>query len=126
VTKYKNKSSKYEQQNKKYGLPDIIKIGYADFEIKETKYLASDGEDAPCGETYRQKHLIRLNTEFNECEASATFIHELLHAVSYIFSVPFTNEAEEGKVITSLSNGLTTVFRDNPLLIDWFKRSFKD
>ena len=116
----------------KFNLPPSIKVGYADYIVTEIEYNVPYGEQdkTPLGETLRVDHQIRISARQNIMEARATFLHEILHAISYIFSVPYgesdemnCDDGEEG-IVSAMSNGLTTVLRDNPLLIEWLNRNF--
>lgn len=45
-----------------------------------------------------------------------TLIHEVLHAIWHTQAVG-CSDAEEERIVNSMANGLTQVFRDNPRLI---------
>ena len=110
----------------KFNLPEKIKIGYADYKLELFKAKSINPEEmAPMGETWSQKHVIRINEEQTQTECASTVIHELLHAITYIFAVQFKDEREEERVVTALSNGISTVLRDNVDLTDWIKKTLK-
>lgn len=116
------------RRNDKFSLPKSIKVGYANylmqmFAPKIQKNDAGDELQQPMGETNTQGHVVKINSEQNFDEVANTMIHELLHAMCYIFRIDFKNELEEEKYVAAFSNAITTVFKDNPDLIDWIKET---
>ena len=54
-----------------------------------------------------------------------TLIHELLHAIVYQWNMEL-EEKDEEKLVNGLANGLTTIFVDNPKLMDFLKDKIKE
>ena len=52
-------------------------------------------------------------------------MHEILHAVVYQWNIEL-GEKEEETLVNSLTNGLVTVFVDNPDLMDYLKTKIKE
>ena len=93
---------------------DKIKIGYADYDVVDTKKKNLDGEFA-----HRDKEL-RISPKLKKEEKINTLIHEVLHGIWYQWGL---NESVSGKnseeiAVNALANGLTQVIRDNPMFLD--------
>ena len=55
-----------------------------------------------------------------------TLLHELLHFIAY-YSNSFKGlDEHEERVVDQTANGLTLLFKDNPLLLDYIKESLHD
>lgn len=112
-----------------FGLPEKIKIGYALYDIKTYTPKKDDTESdeaTAMGLTFSQWHFIKLNEQQSIRECASTLVHELLHAIVYVFSIKFKTDQEEEKYVSALANGITTIFRDNPELLDWLKKSLME
>ena len=54
-----------------------------------------------------------------------TLIHEILHAIVYQWNMEL-EEKDEERLVNGLANGLTTIFVDNPKLMDFLKDKIKE
>ena len=108
----------------KINLPKKIKVGYQDYKFQEwEKHLASSNE--AYGEFFQKEKVIGLaNTDIGISHAN-TLLHETLHAIMYQWHTDL-NEKDEEKVCSTVSNGLITVMRDNPWLLDYLKEKIKE
>ncbi len=118
------KKMPFSKRSSKFDLPKKIKIGYADFNISFFNKPPKDGFVSNMGETWVQGHNIRINENQNYEECVNTIIHEILHAISYMWYINFKTDSEEERIVSMFANALTTVFKDNPELIDWIKETF--
>jgi len=88
-------------------IPDKIKIGYREYKLEEWKQTVASANEAQ-GQFYAN-----------------TLIHECLHAIIYQWNMDLEEKVEES-VVNGLANGLTTIFVDNPKLMDYFKEKIKE
>jgi len=51
-------------------------------------------------------------------------MHEILHAIVYQWNIDIGDKEET--IVNGLANGLTTVFVDNPKLVDYLKAKIKE
>lgn len=116
---------KKRTKNKKnvFNAPSPIKVGYADFDIKSFKEKRAGNPERTAGETQLPWHFINLNEDHNYSESVSTLLHELGHALCYVFGVAFKNEKEEEKYVAAFANGYSTIFKDNLELLDWIKKA---
>lgn len=121
-------------------LPSTVKVGYAIYQIKyydEITYQGlhyryagtadSDGQ-CPMGITFKQSHVIMLYSGQPPCEMAATLLHEILHACYYIFAIDSggtDQEDREERVVTSVSNALSTFMVDNPQVSEWIYKTMR-
>ena len=108
----------------KFKLPKIIKIGYQDYRFQEwEKHLASSNE--AYGEFFQKEKVIGLANNDTGISHANTLIHEILHGIMYQWNTNLT-EKEEEKVCTTIANGLITVIRDNPWLLNYIKEKIEE
>ena len=95
-------------------IPDKVKIGYKEYEIKKVDYpILVDGKECYGSIEYNQ-YVIKINNNFKDTHQEATFWHEILHGIDEMYA---NNQLEE-KDVELLSKGLFMFFKDNP---DLFK-----
>lgn len=112
--------------NKKSALkvPKKIKIGYSNFTISSTDKDWKIKNKA-VGLCAVEKSLIEYCKEQSDSEIVNTIIHEILHAVIYIFDVEFDTVKKEEYVVKKLANGLQTLLIDNPEFLSWLMQVCK-
>ena len=109
----------YSMEIKKKALPNSIKIGYAHYTFDFWPETFASTEDAQ-GEFFSIAQKIGLKEQsINSIAGVNTLLHEILHGIIYQYGL---DSNEEEKIVTTLSNGLTTVFVDNPWLVDYIKK----
>jgi len=93
-----------------------VRIGYKDYTLRFVEGLMNKSDTM--GECFKTLGIIEIDKSLSEIEMANTIIHEIMHAVHHTHGLGYmgnTEDAEE-RVINSLGNGLTQVFRDNPEL----------
>lgn len=123
-------------KTKKEGRPDKIKIGPFTWDIDykaegKLKDIHRAGGEDMMGCTFPDKLLILIGVDERPEQAiKDTFLHELLHAIIFTFSikVPFSmDEKEEFEreevLVSQLSSGLLDTMQTNTHLMDWLLRS---
>ena len=104
-------------------LPDVIKVGPYDFVIEEwTPRMAAANERY--GECSCQELTIRIDSSLVPIKMADTLLHELLHAVWWVWGIDDGDNEE--RTVHKLAIGLTAVWRDNPGLLDWFDAQTSD
>ena len=95
-------------------IPNSIKIGYKDYQFDFWPETFESTEEAQ-GEFIPTAQKIGLKESTIPSRAGVnTLLHEILHGIFYQYGL---EHRDEENLVTTLSNGLTTVFVDNPWLI---------
>lgn len=106
------------------GFPKTVKVAYRDYRIELFHHWEAVDKQR-FGEHDGNQGVIRLDANLDPMKAVNTMLHELLHAVWLAFNVPDKKAVEE-EVVGPVSNGLVTVFRDNPALVAWIAKTLED
>ena len=104
--------------------PEKIKIGYKDYKLEEWKQTVASANEAQ-GQFFAKEGVIGYTAEETGVSHANTLIHECLHAIIYHWNMDLEETVEES-VVNGLANGLTTIFVDNPKLMDYFKEKIKE
>ena len=104
--------------------PDKIKIGYRNYKLEEWKQIVASANDAH-GQFFAKEGVIGYTVEEKGVSHANTIIHECLHAIIYQWNMDLEEKVEE-LVVSGLANGLTTIFVDNPKLMDYLKLKMKE
>ena len=104
--------------------PEKIKIGYRGYKLEEWKQTVASANEAQ-GQFFAKEGVIGYTAEETGVSHPNTLIHELLHAIVYQWNMEL-EEKDEEKLVNGLANGLTTIFVDNPKLMDFLKEKIKE
>ena len=104
--------------------PEKIKIGYKNYKLEEWKQPVASANEAQ-GQFFAKEGIIGYTAEETGVSHANTLIHECLHAIIYQWNMDLEEKVEES-VVNGLANGLTTIFVDNPKLMDYFKEKIKE
>ena len=108
------------RQNYRESLPNTIKIGYSHYTFDFWPDTFATTEDAQ-GEFFQVAHKIGLKESSIPSIAGVnTLLHEVLHGIVYQWALDLGDKEEH--TVNTLANGLTTVFVDNPWLVDYIKK----
>jgi ABC-type Co2+ transport system permease subunit len=99
-----------------------IKIFGKPFEVK---FLEDDFESNTLGLCRSVGNSITILEGMTPAEELDTVLHELLHAISHVMSVPFPNQEAEEVVVHMIGTGLAGVFLDNPSLLAYIAQTIK-
>ena len=105
-------------------IPEKIKVGYRSYKLEEWKQTVASANEAQ-GQFFAKEGIIGYTTEEKGVSHANTLLHECMHAIIYQWSMELDDKVEE-LVVNGLANGLTTVFVDNPKLLDYFKEKIKE
>jgi len=108
----------------KIQVPESIKVGYRDYKLEEWKQTVASANDAH-GQFFAKEGVIGYTVEEKGVSHANTIIHECLHAIIYQWNMDLEEKIEE-LVVSGLANGLTTIFVDNPKLMDYLKLKMKE
>lgn len=106
-----------------------VKIGYQQYEFDFWPDTFSSTEDAE-GEFFAKDKKIGLKSStLDSIYGANTVIHEIMHGIAYQYGMLKTldkvNDGEE-KIVNTMTNGLMTVFVDNPWLLDYLKDTIEN
>ena len=104
--------------------PEKIKIGYRDYKLEELKQTVASANEAQ-GQFFAKEGIIGYTAEETGVSHANTLLHECMHAIIYQWNMELDEKTEES-VVNGLANGLTTIFVDNPKLLDYFKEKIKE
>jgi len=104
--------------------PDKIKIGYRNYNLEKWKQTVASANEAQ-GQFFAKEGVIGYTAEETGVSHANTLIHEMLHAIIYQWNMDLDEKVEE-LVVNGLANGLTTIFVDNPKLMDFLKDKIKE
>ena len=107
-----------------YKIPQSIKIGYRDYKLEKWNLSVANANEAH-GQFFAKEGIIGYTDEEKGVSHANTILHEILHAVVYQWKIEL-GEKEEETLVNSLTNGLVTVFVDNPDLMDYLKIKIKE
>ena len=105
-------------------IPEKIKIGYREYKLEEWKQTVATANEAH-GQFFSKEGIIGYITDEKGVSHANTLLHEILHAIIYQWNMDLDEKVEES-VVNGLANGLTTIFVDNPNLIDYLKTKIKE
>ena len=105
-------------------IPDKIKIGYREYKLEEWKQTVASANEAQ-GQFFAKEGIIGYTAEEKGVSHANTLLHECLHAIIYQWNMDLEEKIEES-IVNGLANGLTTIFVDNPKLMDYFKEKIKE
>ena len=105
-------------------IPEKIKIGYRDYKLEEWKQTVASANEAQ-GQFFAKEGIIGYTAEETGVPHANTLLHEWMHAIIYQWNMELVEKTEES-VVNGLANGLTTIFVDNPKLMDYFKEKIKE
>jgi Zn-dependent peptidase ImmA (M78 family) len=95
-------------------LPKTIKIGAYDIKLKYWGELQET-----FGQYFEVEQTIYLAPVSDATLAADTLLHEIMHAIFHIYVIQAHDDEE--RTVTTLSSGLTQVFKDNPAILDYIK-----
>ena len=104
-------------------IPDKIKVGYKEYKLEEWKQTVASANEAQ-GQFFSKEGVIGYVTTEQGVSHANTIMHEIMHAIIYQWNIELGDKEEE-HLVSALSNGLTTVFVDNPKLMDYLKEKIK-
>jgi len=105
-------------------IPEKIKVGYRNYKLEEWKQTVASANEAQ-GQFFSKEGVIGYTADEKGVSHANTLIHEILHAIVYQWNMELDEKTEES-VVNGLANGLTTIFVDNPKLLDYFKEKIKE
>jgi Zn-dependent peptidase ImmA (M78 family) len=99
----------------------LVKIGYQEITLIDQESTFQNTFDS-YGEFDHRKNTITISKDLSDLDYSCTLIHEIIHAVCYYYGLtqsgqPLDTENKEEIVVNNISNGLTSVLKDNPLIL---------
>lgn len=101
-----------------------VKVGYMDFAVRPMTPPLSDAETA-VGGCNTDRAEIHIGTMLDARGQASCLIHELIHAMFYVFAIPKKDLCEED-VCRNLEGAFSSVIRDNPKLVKTLEDALRD
>jgi Zn-dependent peptidase ImmA (M78 family) len=103
-----------------------IKVGYQDISLGVQSTSFQSPNDS-YGEFDHRKNTINIVENLSDLDYCCTLLHEIIHAIVYYYGLtatgqPLDNDNKEEVAVNNISNGLTAVLKDNPLVLDEIKK----
>lgn len=95
-------------------IPDTIRLMHMDIKVKQHDIHYSSDDTRVYGEWDERNTTINIDTNTSYFVITDTLMHELLHAILGMYD----KDSEE--LVRILSPALMQVFRDNPMLVEFF------
>lgn len=100
-----------------------IKIGYQNYQLDFWPESFASSVEAE-GEFFPKEHKIGVRAnDLNTTHGANTVLHEVLHGVVYQYGLHDVVKDGEERIVNTLSNGLMSVFVDNPWFLDYLKQA---
>jgi len=106
-------------------IKDKIKIGYRTYSIEKNDRVWNKQTES-YGQFLSKEGIICMSSEEDSISQANTLIHEMLHGTVYQWGLDSALDDKEERVVNTLANGLTTVFRDNPWLMNFIKNKVEE
>jgi hypothetical protein len=102
-------------------LPSCIKVGGFDYKVYERgDFVKTQGQFGQCD---NDVGVILVGTDLTKAMQVNTLIHEIFHAIYYVYNIE--EKDEEERVVNTFANGWHQVLSDNPSLVNYVKRMTK-
>ena len=100
-------------------LPKKIKIAHMDIEVEAWPHRSANARSA-YGEFSGEEGMIRIDTTQHPYKVAETFLHELHHAIFWVYKMQ--DDDEEERTVATFATGMAQVFRDNPHVFKFIGR----
>ena len=98
-------------------LPNKVKVGGIYYTITDKPFEIDPKGTGAWGLTDHRSCIIYIDTGVSLNQVKDTLLHEILHAIFFIYNVD-TGDGEE-RVVTPTASGLVQVFEDNKPIRDF-------
>jgi hypothetical protein len=103
-------------------LPEKVKVAGYDFNIVDWPPIQAEATGR-YGECSAQELEIRIRTDKQMSHTVNTFIHEVSHAIYWVYGI--RDEDAEERIVEMMGNGWAQVYRDNPDVLRFLNEAFK-
>ena len=118
------KNSNKTLEVKEVKLPaKYIKIGYGKYKLQLWDKLTASSNEA-YGEFFERQMAIGIDTNQTGVQLVNTLLHEIMHGIIYQYGMKLDGDADhrEETLVNVITNGMTTVYSDNPWLLPWMNQ----
>lgn len=91
-------------------IPEKVKVGFLDYEVERVAEPFVNGSTAVDGTHNCADAKIRIAENGNEDYKNMVFVHELLHAIDFVYCAESLTETQ----IEQMAKGLYQVIKDTP------------
>ena len=102
-------------------LPGSLRVGPFDFRIDKLSAQRAMGKDCFGEFSSCEGHLALQLDMPSAVKAADTMLHEAGHAIYATYAL--TEDDKEERIVAAFATGWAQVFRDNPWLLEWLRRS---
>lgn len=99
-------------------LPSEVRVGGFTYKVYErSDFVKNQGAFGTCD---NDLSIIMIGRDLTKAMQLNTLIHEIFHAIYYVYSIQDNDEEE--RVVNTFANGWHQVLNDNPQLVNYIKR----
>lgn len=102
-------------------LPEKIKIGAFTYKIEGWHPPAAQASNC-YGQFSHHEKVIRVDTSNDAQQIRETLLHEIFHAIYYVWGLD--DKDEEERIVSQYGTAFTAVMADNPDIRKWFNRAW--
>jgi len=102
-----------------------IKIGYRTYDI-EVNDRVWNKQTESYGQFLSKEGIICMSSEEDNISQANTLLHEILHGIVYQWGLDSELDDKEERIVNTITNGLTTVFVDNPWILSFIKHKVEE
>ena len=99
-------------------IPSTVKIGCYSFKVEVGPSWAFQNS-SELGHCNLDECAIRLSPTLSPQQLANTFLHEVIHAIHWVYGLEDTSNEE--RFTNETANGLCALWQDNPQTMDWWK-----
>ena len=107
------------------GMPKTVRIGCYQFDVRVGTYEDHE-QEGTYGHMNSFQKRISLRPGMTSQQAANTFIHEVIHAVHWVYGLlrhPDEPQPTEEEYTMLTANGLCAFLQDNPEAMRWWQRN---
>lgn len=100
-------------------MPKTVRIGFSTFKIEVMPRHHADIAGGICGTSNGTKQIITITEGQNPQQTANTFLHEVIHAIHWVYGLMSREDPAEEEYTNLTTNGLCAFWQDNPAAVAW-------
>ena len=104
-------------------LPEKIKVACFDIKVENWNPVSASS-NRKYGEFSSMEMVIRVDTSVDRIKVVDTLMHEICHAVFWVYGIH--DEDDEERTVGTISTGLIQVYKDNPDVLIFMQEHLRE